>query len=259
MTQYGLGHKWREKETVTDQIPKYRVIAGIYRGQVTSGALEPGSPLPSRRKLAKIHETSRVTIDRVVELLTAEGFLEPSDGNRPPVVADITERIATAQNRVESAAATGRALGEKEISKILRIEEVPCPADIAPLLGVQAGEPVVCRERLNLVDDRPVATGRSYYPPEVTDVTPELRQPISIPSGSRELAAERMGSKQKDIVTLITSRLANDRERELLRLPSPFSVVTQAARRVLLANGKVIEVALKIGEGSRPQSFHTVL
>lgn len=244
---------------MTDQIPKYRVIAGIYRGQVTSGALEPGSPLPSRRKLAKLHETSRVTIDRVVELLTAEGVLEPSDGNRPPVVADITQRTATIQNRIENAAATGRALGEKETSKILRIEEVPCPADIAPLLGVKTGEPVVCRERLNLIDGEPVATGRSYYPPEVTDLTPELRQPVSIPSGSRELAAERMGSNQKDVITIITSRLANDRERKLLELASPFSVVTQAARRVLLANGRVIEVALKIGEGSRPQSFYTAL
>lgn len=244
---------------MTEQIPKYRVIAGFYRGQVTSGELEPGSPLPSRRKLAKIHETSRVTIDRVVELLTAEGILEPSDGNRPPVVADITQRTATIQNRIENAATTGRALGKKETSKILRIEEVPCPADIAPLLGVAAGDPVVCRERLNLVEGQPVATGRSYYPPEVTAVTPELRQPVSIPSGSRELAAERMGSKQKDVATIITSRLANDRERELLHLPSPFSVVTQAARRVLLANGKVVEVALKVGEGSRPQSFHTAL
>ncbi|AXH66262.1 helix-turn-helix DNA-binding protein [Streptomyces phage Satis] len=244
---------------MTDQIPKYRAIARHYRSQVTSGTLEPGTPLESRRKLAKQHGTSRVTIDKVVELLTAEGILEPSDGNRPPIVADISLRTATVQDRVGNAAATGRALGAKEKTRILRVEAVPCPSDIAPLLGVQAGDEVILRERVNLIDDKPVATGHSYYPPEVSDATPELRIPQSIPSGSRELAAERMGSRQKDLIPVITSRLATDRERELLELKGAYVVVTQTARRILLANGKVVEVAVKICEGSRPVSFHIPL
>jgi GntR family transcriptional regulator len=244
---------------VSVQIPKYRAIARFYELKVKSGELPPGTPLESRRKLAKTHKTSRVTIDRVVELLTAERILEASDGNRPPVVADVSHWTATVADRVGSAEATGRALGLAESSKILSIEALPCPPDIAPLLGVEPGDEVICRERLNLVNDKPVATGRSYYPPEVTDVTPELRTPVSIPSGSRELAAERMGSKQSDLYTDVTSRLATDRERELLDLRSPYSVVTQAARRVLLGNGKIVEVAVKVCEGNRPTSFHTAL
>lgn len=244
---------------MSERVPKYRAIAAHYRSLVTSGELEPGTPLESRRKLARIHKTSRVTIDKVVELLTAEGILEPSDGNRPPIVADISGRTATVQDRVGNAAASGRALGAKETSRILRVEAVPCPADVAPLLGVQPGDEVILRERLNLVDDEPVATGHSYYPPEVSDLTPELRIPQSIPSGSRELAAERMGSRQKDLIPVVTSRLATDRERELLKLKGAYEVVTQTARRVLLANGKVVEVAVKINKGSRPVSFHIPL
>lgn len=244
---------------MSEQIPKYRAIARIYRSQVTSGALEPGTPLESRRKLAKTHKTSRVTIDKVVELLTAEGVLEPSDGNRPPVVADISGRTATVQNRVENAAATGRALGEKESTRIISVEMTPCPADIAPLLGVRIWDNVLLRVRVNLVDDKPVATGYSYYPPEVSEATPELRRAISIPSGSRELAAERMGSAQKDVISTITSRVANDRERELLKLGGTYPVVTQTARQVLLANGKTVEVAVKVTEGTRPVTFTTAL
>lgn len=244
---------------MSEQIPKYRTIAQIYRAQVTSGALAPGTALDSRRKLAQTHKTSRVTIDKVVELLTAEGILEPSDGNRPPVVADISHRTATVQNRVENAAVNGRALGEKEKSKILSVEMVPCPADVAGALGVEPGQEVLCRTRLNLVNDQPVATGYSYYPPEVSDLTPELRRAESIPSGSRELAAERMGSKQKDVITVVTSRLATDRERGLLELGGAYNVVTQLARRVLLANGKTVEVAVKVFEGARPVSFHSPL
>lgn len=244
---------------MSEQIPKYRVIAAIYRSRVTSGELEPGTPLESRRRLSKIHRTSRVTIDKVVELLTAEGVLEPSNGNRPPVVADVSGRTATVQDRVGNYSASGRALGARETSEILRVETVPCPASVAFALGVQPGEGVVYRERLNKIDGRPVATGHSYYPPEVTAVTPELAMADATPRGSRELAADRMGSPQKDLIPVITSRLATERERELLGLKGAYVVVTQTDRRVLLANGKTVEVAVKICEGSRPISFHVPL
>lgn len=242
-----------------ERTPKYRAIAEIYRTKVLSGELPPGTSLGSRRVLLREHKTSRVTMDQAIQLLTAEGILLPSDGNRPPVVADISRRVSTVLNRVKSAEKTGRALARNETSQILSVGMVPCPPDIAGLLPVEPGTEVLCRERLNLVDGEPVATGRSYYPPEVSDVTPELRRAQSIPSGSRELAAERMGAKQMKVTQTITSRLATDRERELLKLVPDYSVVTQVARTVVLTNNKVVEVGLKIHEGSRPISIDTEL
>lgn len=244
---------------MSEQIPKYRAIAQTLRARVASGELPPGTALDSRRKLAKDMGTSRVTIDKVVELLTAEGVFEPSDGNRPPVVADISQRVASVQDRVDGHATNGRALRANEVSKILSIEETPCPADVAPLLGVAPGDPVLCRTRVNLVDGRPDATGYSYYPPEVVEVTPELARPESIPGGSRELASERMGSRQKHRRNIVTSRLATDREREVLELGGTLNVVTQNVRHVTLANGKTVEVGVKITEGNRPISFHSEL
>lgn len=244
---------------MSTQIPKYREIAREYRSKVTSGILKPGTKLESRRRLAREHDISRVTIDKVIDLLTAEGILEPSDGNRPPVVADISKRTPTVQSRAENAAMNGRALAENEETRILSVESIPCPADVAPILGVQVGEEVVCRTRLNLVDGKPVATGHSYYPPEVTELTPELRQPVSIPSGSRELAAERMGSRQSDAFTTPMARLATDRERELLALGGSYAVVLQQSRRVLLEDGRVVEVAVKVTEGTKSPTFHTTL
>lgn len=240
-------------------IPKFRVIAQSLRTQVTSGALAPGTTLPSRRDLREQFGTSRATIDKVVELLTIEGILEPSDGNRRPVVADVSTRTATIQNRVGNHAESGRALGVKETTRILSVEMVPAPAEIAAQLGVEPGDEVLCRSRVNLIEGKPVATGHSYYPPEVSEATPELSVAESIPSGSRELAAERMHSKQADAWSEVTSRMATDEERELLRLTGTYVVVTQVARRVALANGKLIEIAVKVCEGNRPVSFHSDL
>lgn len=240
---------------MSEHIPKYRAIAQKLRDQVASGELPPGSTLMARRNLAATFQTSRATIDRVVELLTAEGVFEPSDKNRPPVVADVTKRIATVQSRADNHAVNGRALGKNETSQILSVEHVPCPPDVAPMLGVEAGDPVLCRSRLNLVDGKPDATGSSYYPPEVVRLTPELAQPKSIPEGSRELAAKRLKTRQKHCNNVITSRLATDQERELLKLGGTITVVTQVARHVTATNGKTLEVATKVFEGNRPVSF----
>lgn len=241
-------------------IPKYREIARQLRARVLSGELSPGDPVPARRKLKEEYNTTRATIDKVMDLLTAEGMFLPSDKNRPPRVADITQRVVTVDSRLDSHAATGRALRKNETSKILSVKEVPCPADVAVLLGVEAGAPVLCRKRLNLLTDdegneTPDATGYSYYPPEVVEATPELKGRKSIPGGSRELAAERMGSRQAHITNVVTSRLATDEERELLNLGGTMPIVTQNLRHVTLANGKTVEVAAKIHEGSRPLSF----
>lgn len=244
---------------MSERIPKFRVIAQSLRGRITSGELPPGTIFDSRRDLAREFRTSRATIDKVMDLLTAQGFFEPADGNRRQIVADISQRAATVQNRVDNHAANGKALGATETSRILSVEKVPAPADLAPLLGVEPGDEVWCRTRLNLIDGHPEATGYSYYPPEVTEVTPELTRPESIPGGSRELAAERMGSRQKHCNNVITSRLATDRERELLDLGGVYNVITQVARCVLLANGKTVEVAVKVFDGRTPVSFDVEL
>lgn len=245
---------------MSKRIPKSRVIEQSLRGRVTSGELVPGTALPSRRQLAKDYQTSRVTIDSVVAKLTAEGIFEPSDGNRPPVVADISQRTATVRNRVDNHATSGKALGANETTRILSIDtETPCPADVAPLLGVEPGDEVLCRSRVNLIDGRPNATGYSYYPPVVAERTPELARPESIPSGSRELAAERMGSEQSDAYNIITSRLATDQEREILEMGGAYNVVTQVARHVVLRNGQTVEVAVKVFDGRQPVSFHVEL
>lgn len=238
--------------------PKYLTIAGHYRSLIKSGELPAGTQLPSRRELTKEHETSRVTIDRVVELLIAERVLESSEGNRPPRVADTSHYISTVADRVDAAKATGRALAKNETSKILSTGLTEAPDDVASLLGIDSGAEVICRSRLNLVDGEPVATGYSYYPPLVTKLAPELLLPASIPSGSRELAAERMGSEQEWLIPHVTSRLANEEERELLHL-SNLAVVTQVNRQVLLADGRTVEVAVKVTSGHLPVSFRIPL
>lgn len=238
---------------------KYRAIAAILRARVASGEWEPGARINSRRFLREEFYTSRATIDKVIDLLTVEGVLDSSDRNRPPVVA-LPPHTQTVQSRVRRSAETGQALDANETSKIVSAEMVAASPSIAGQLGVNPGTKVLRRTRVNFVDDVPVATGFSYYPPEVTELTPELKALRSIPApGSRELAAERMGSAQASAYYEVTGRLASDEERDLLQLQGTYVIVVQTARLVVLEDGRVVEVAVKVAEGNRPVRFEDSL
>jgi DNA-binding GntR family transcriptional regulator len=248
--------------------PRYRQIAGSYRDRILAGEMRAGARLPTRREIMSLHGTSRATADKVMEILHAEGLTVsvPRAGTQ---VADLRGRGTSLADRMASLRSTGRALARNEASHILKAQMVACPPDIASLMGVQEGDEVLIRERVTSKDGIPVAVSRSFYTKEVAELTPELLVPQSIPSGSRELAAERMGSEQDEGVEHITSRMSSPEEMELLdigrreetdsgevRLPVP---VTQVARIVTLADGRIVEVAIKVTEGSRPVTFRSSL
>jgi len=67
--------------------------------------------------------------------------------------------------------------------------------------------------------------------------------------GSRELAAERLGSPQARVLEEVTSRLAADPEKEALGLTGSV-IVTQVVRTVYLGDGRVVEVAVKVCSGA---------
>lgn len=97
----------------------------------------------------------------------------------------------------------------------------------------------------------------SYYPAYVIAVTPELAEPVST-GGSRELAAERLGVAQDHVLEEVTSRLATESEKTALGLTTGDVVVTQVVRTVHLADGRVVEVAVKIMRRSdHPPMGHT--
>ncbi|TGG76133.1 UTRA domain-containing protein, partial [Streptomyces albus] len=88
----------------------------------------------------------------------------------------------------------------------------------------------------------PVHLSSSYYSADVIEAVPELTEPVST-GGSRELAAERLGSPQARVLEEVTSRLATDPEKTALGLSGESVIVTQIVRTVHLADGRIVEVA----------------
>ncbi|MBM7774146.1 GntR family transcriptional regulator [Actinokineospora baliensis] len=161
--------------------------------------------------------------------------------------------------RVRNWATTGRALSNNESSEIVELGTVSADEAVAARLEVEPGSPVFVRRRVVSRDAAPVHLTSSYYPAEVVEATPELKVPTST-GGSRELAAERLGSAQERVLEEVTSRLATDGEKLALGLTgSSSTVVTQVTRTVWLADGRIVEVAVKVCPGATVLKWSTPL
>lgn len=66
--------------------PAYRAVSSVMEQHILSGALEPGTPLPSEQELATQFGVNRSTIRESIRLLEQEGLLERRQGRRLLVV-----------------------------------------------------------------------------------------------------------------------------------------------------------------------------
>lgn len=224
----------------------YTAIADHFRRQIRDGTLQPGDALPTYDEAVEQFGAARTTVNRAYKALKMEGLTLSKPGVGTVVAAAASTSIGT---RVSLHAATGRALEPGESSRILEVGTVGADALVAPRLDVAPGTPVHVRRRVVSRDGVPVHLSSSYYPAYVVAVTPELQQPVST-GASRELAAERLGSPQDQVLEEVTSRHATTGEREALGLTAGEVVVTQVVRTVVLEDGRIVEVAVKVAEGS---------
>jgi GntR family transcriptional regulator len=232
----------------------YKQIADHFRQKILSGELAAGTKLPTLREIMAERGITMATASAAMAELRREGLTVA----RPRAGTVVAEASSSVASRVQTHAATGRALGVGESSRILEIGTTEADENIANRLNVEPGSLVHIRRRLVSRDGVPTHMTTSYYAPFVIEVTPELTEPVST-GGSRELAAERLGAPQDQLLEEITSRLATDQEREVLGLIDGDIVVTQVLRTVILADGRVVEVAVKVASGTHALRSSTSL
>ncbi|WP_097968732.1 GntR family transcriptional regulator [Streptomyces sp. or20] len=224
----------------------YAEIAEDYRSKIQRGELSPGDRMPTLREVMEAWDVSMATASRAYKELQAQGLTTASSGAGTVVARAGSPTISA---RVQAHAATGRALDADESSAILEVGTVGADETVASRLGVAPGTPVHVRRRVVSRGGVPVHLSASYYLPFVIEATPELTELVST-GGSRELAAERLGSPQSRVLEEVTSRLATDPEKDSLGLTGASVIVTQVVRTVYLADGRIVEVAVRVVGGT---------
>ncbi|MGW7296159.1 GntR family transcriptional regulator [Streptomyces xiamenensis] len=129
-------------------------IANQLRELIRTGAVAPGERLPTMEMLVAEHGVSRQTARQALNQLKSEGLVEYKGGRAGTVVRERPSR-----RMVRSRGMERDHLGYYSGSNVqhwrlvagtrTEVATAPVPPDIAELLGVSAGEPVVVRKRLN--------------------------------------------------------------------------------------------------------------
>ena len=140
--------------------------------------------------------------------------------------------------------------GRTGTHRLREVAEVVPPAEVAEALRVDAGEKVVVRRRLILLDDEPVELADSYYPASLARGT-GLAESRKIPGGAVTLLAE-LGYRLRQVQEDACARRPTVAERELLRLGGQDWVLGLV--RIAMADGGLpVEASMitMVAEGRR--------
>jgi GntR family transcriptional regulator len=141
--------------------PLYRQIFLSLRNKIVDGEFPDGAFLPSEAELAASYEVSRITAKRVLNDLAQEGLAvrQRGRGTRVRYQGGGTIVSGSVQSLIDSLRANSR-----NRPRVLALEEVAAPADVALALGIAEGERVQRAVRVFSTDAAPYSHLTTYVP-----------------------------------------------------------------------------------------------
>lgn len=233
----------------TDPRPPYRQIADELRDAIQAGELGAGSQLPSERELVERHGTAAQTVREAVKILKVEGLVIGRRGRgvfvreRPPLMLrlEATRRFLT----------QARSAGREAEAKLLGVEFVESPPDVASKLGIDAGARVLTRRYLLLLDGEPLQMAQSYFPAEFAEGDSPLGDPANVTPGQIDAnLRDRFGIDFRRFEDELVIRMPLQDEVRALRL-LPGTPVGVVLRTYSASTGQSVEVARYVLAGDK--------
>ena len=151
-------------------LPKYHQIYLVLREQLREGRFDLG--LPGELSLMQQFGVARVTMRRALDLLVQEGLIErvPGRGTRP-VPRNKLQAQKPAANRGEGQRARLTGLLENLVTmglhttvKVLGVDVLPAPDEVAKTMRLPVGEKVQKAERVRSTDEGPLSHITTWVP-----------------------------------------------------------------------------------------------
>lgn len=222
-----------------------RQIADRLREEIRSGELAPGARLPGEPALVREYGVAKETARRALTLLVTEGLAVRRRGSGTYVREFRPIRRAAGRRLAEDGWAAGRSvwatdLGDRPLSVTgLDVRELPAPAHVARVLGLDEGTPVVVRDRLFVVEDEPVQHAVSYLPAALVRDS-AIARPDTGPGGTYARLAE-LGLKPVRFTEELRARMPSREESERLRLAEATPVV-EICRTAFTVDDRPVEM-----------------
>ena len=186
----------------------------IIRDGIENGIWSPGEAIPSERELSNIYNLSRMTVRRALDRLVSNGLLFRVDGKgtfvSEPKVS--YQALSLAGLRKQTIG-----IGQAPSAKLLGVEKILAPANIAVVLKISPDSPMFLIERVSFANEIPFALHRSYIPEEIC---PQLETANLTNNSLYELLREKHNIVISRATETLESTLATDREGIFLNVPA---------------------------------------
>lgn len=222
-----------------------RQIADDLRARISSGELTPGDRVPGEPALVREYGVAKETARRALTLLVDEGLAVRRRGSGTyvrefrPIPRVANKRLA------EDGWGAGKSiwdadLGDRQYTVTdLQVYESEPPRQVAKLLELDEGEPVVVRSRRYVVEGEPVQQATSYLPAKDVRESP-ITQENPGEGGIYGRLAD-LGLKPVRFTEELRARMPSQEESSLLALSAGTPVV-EICRVAFTANGRPVEV-----------------
>ncbi|GAA1889701.1 GntR family transcriptional regulator [Streptantibioticus ferralitis] len=221
-----------------------RQIADDIRARIYSGELAPGDRLPGEPTLVKQYGVAKMTANQALKLLVGEGLAVARPGSGT-YVREFRPIRRVANDRLDKSRwSGGKSIWSADVEQRplvtdVEVYEAEAPRQVARLLGLDAGAPVIVRRRRFVVEERPVQLATSFLPADLVRSS-AVAQRDTGPGGTYARLAE-LGAEPVDFVEELRARMPSDDERQDLRLATGVPVV-EICRTAFTAGRRPVEV-----------------
>ncbi|MFG2817901.1 GntR family transcriptional regulator [Kitasatospora sp. NPDC048365] len=201
--------------------PKYQRLAADLRRRIEAGEWQDGAQLPVEGELEEQYGVARNTVRLAVDVLVNEGRLVRMQGKgtylrHQPVLDHRAHRPSRLPGQRGALADPGElyvreaALAGRQLTVEFDVMVVRARADIAELLRLPAGDAVMVRRQLRLMDREPYSIEESHYRAGLAAGTP-LMEPDPVPGGD-EVVLAALGRTETTAVDRVAARMPGPEE-----------------------------------------------
>jgi GntR family transcriptional regulator len=140
-------------------LPLYHQLYEILHDKILNHEWKPGDLIPAEFELTETFRVSRITVRRVLDMLSKEGLVKRERG-RGTFVAE--PRLEHGLSRIVNFTEDMLQRGFKPSTRVLFAGLVPASDYIADMLDIEEGEELVRLDRLRLADNEPMCVEHSY-------------------------------------------------------------------------------------------------
>ncbi|MFC9267707.1 GntR family transcriptional regulator [Streptomyces zhihengii] len=237
-----------------DNRAPYAKIAAHYTELIATGALPPGSLLPSIKNLAEEWKVSTATAEKALRKLRNEGLVRGIHGIGTEVL-DRPSPMSSGSQRQDRGRRTGSSWGDGERSDSHQAVVMPAPADVAHALDISPGSDVVRRTRVYRDRHGIVAHSTSWIPGRYAQLIPQLAENERLMGGtSLQLITQATGHPISHRIDTASARQLTPEYARLLELDTndtPAAPVVVMTATFVDSEGQIVEYGVDLGGPGR--------